>query len=412
MIVGNWGRVFFFFLVLCAMAGADPLHISFWHAFSGDREARLKDQVDKFQQQNPEIVVDLRSFTDPRKAGNDYAELYKNLLRANGEGKPPVVAQMYENWVTQLAEVKQLAPLDKELEGIWKDMPAVFLKASTHSNGKRYSVPFNKSLWTLYANNHLFEDKDPPQNWSEFRVACVKLKPQFPRGVVATPSPFELFDMHFVSQGGRFFDAQKQPSFAGPLGMSSGGYLQGLAGQDGNCLFGPEAYQLFLDGKLPFLIDTSSKLASLENKLGERLSVFPLPRGAGDRIQLTGTQLSIFSKSGPAERRAGVRLLRYLTSPEQTRDWAIATGYLPVRSGAYNDPVYLDYLKARPGRAVISGELARAQVQPQVVGWEATRAIINDALERTLYQKRPIDKELTGAQATTARLVRGLQGRP
>ena len=105
-------------------------------------------------------------------------------------------------------------------------------------------------------------------------------------------------------------------------------------------------------------------------------------------------------------------MLRFLTAPEQTRQWAIATGYLPVRTSVYNDPVYLDYLQARPGRTVITGELARAQVQPQVVGWEATRAIINDALERNLYQKMPIDKELTRAQATTARLVKGLQGLP
>lgn len=394
------------------MASADPLHISFWHAFSGDREVRLKELVGKFEQQNPEIAVDLRSFTDPRKAGNDYGELYKNLLQALGEGKPPVVAQMYENWVTQMAEVKQLVPLDAQLGGAWKDMPAVFLKASTHADGKRYSVPFNKSLWTLYANRHLFEEKEPPQNWSEFRVACVKLKEQFPRGVVASPTPFDLFDMHFISQGGRFFDAQKRPSFAGPLGMSSGGYLQGLAGQDGSCLFGPEAYRLFLDGKLPFLIDTSAKLATLESNLGDRLAVYPLPRGAGDRIQLTGTQLSIFNKSGEPERRAAVRLLRFLTAPEQTRDWAIATGYLPVRTSAYGDPVYLEYLKARPGRTVISGALPRAQVQPQVVGWEATRMIINDALERNLYQKMPLDKELMRAQSTIARLVKGLQGKP
>lgn len=404
-------RTLFFLLLLCSLAAADPLHISFWHAFSGDREARLKELVSRFQEQNPEIAVDLKSFTDPRKAGNDYGELYKNLLQSLGEGKPPVVAQMYENWVTQMAEVKQLVPLDAQLGATWKDMPAVFLKASTHADGKRYSVPFNKSLWTLYANKHLFEEKDPPQNWSEFRVACGKLKAQFPRGVVATPTPFDLFDMHFVSQGGRFFDAQKRPSFAGPLGMSSGGYLQALAGQDSSCLFGPEAYRLFVDGKLPFLIDTSAKLATLENKLGERLAVYPLPRGAGDRIQLTGTQLSLFNKSGEPERRAGVRLLRFLTSPEQTREWAIATGYLPVRASVYQDPVYLEYLKARPDRMVITGELARAQVQPQVVGWEATRVIINEALERNLYQKMPIDKELTRAQATIARLVKGLQGK-
>ena len=405
-------RVLLLFWLCLGIAWAEPTKISFWHAFGGPREARLREMVAGFQQLNPDIEVDLKGFTDPRKAGNDYAELYKNLLKALGEGHPPVVAQMYENWVTQMADVKVLVRLDYDLGGVWRDMPPIFLKASTHSDGKRYSVPFNKSLWTLYANRELWEGSDPPQNWSEFRVACAGLRERFPQGVVAIPSPFELFDMHFVSQGGRFFDAQKHPTFAGPLGLSSGGYLLGMAGQDRTCLFGTGAYQHFLQGRMPFLIDTSAKLAILEEKLDKKLVICPLPRGAGDRIQLTGTQLSLFAASDLRQRRAGLRLLRYLTSPDQTRDWSMATGYLPVRQSVYEDPVYIQYLKARPGRAVISGSLSRAQVQPQVIGWEGTRVLINDALERTLYQGKPIDKELTGAQTTAARLVRGLQGKP
>lgn len=405
-------KILLWVLLCLGIAAAEPTKVTFWHAFAGEREARLQKLVEEFGLQNPEVVVELKGFTDPRKVGNDYAELYKNLLRSLGEGHPPVMAQMYENWVTQMAEVKVLLPLDHDLGGVWRDMPAVFLKASTHSDGHRYSVPFNKSLWTLYANRDHWEGTDPPQNWSEFRVACAGLRERHPSGVVAVPSPFELFDMHFVSQGGRFFDAQRRPTFAGPLGLSSGGYLLGLAGQDRTCIFGGQAYQHFLNGRMPFLIDTSAKLAVLEERLGDRLVVCPLPRGAGDRIQLTGTQLSIFRSSDARQRRAALRLLRFLTAPENTRTWAMATGYLPVRQSVYEDPVYVDYLKARAGRAVISGSLQRAQVQPQVVGWEATRVLINDALERILYQKRPIDKELVAAESTTARLVRGLQGKP
>ncbi|MBT9585703.1 extracellular solute-binding protein [bacterium] len=405
-------RQLLWFFMCLSVAWSEPTRISFWHAFGGERESRLQQLVDVFQRENPEILVELKGFTDPRKVGNDYAELYKNLTSALGQGHPPVLAQMYENWVTQMAEVKVLLPLDKDLGGTWRDMPAVFLKASTHADGRRYSVPFNKSLWTLYANKEQWEGTDPPQNWSEFRVACAGLRDRFPQGVVAVPSPFEMFDMHFVSQGGRFFDARRQPSFAGPLGMSSAGYLLGLAGQDRTCIFGAGAYQHFVQGRMPFLIDTSAKLAVLEEKLGDKLVICPLPRGAGDKIQLTGTQLSIFSASDVRQRRSALRLLRYLTAPEQTRNWAMATGYLPIRQSVYEDPIYVEYLKARPGRAVISGSLSRAQVQPQVVGWEATRVLINDALERSLYQSKPIDKELFNAQSTTARLVRGLQGKP
>jgi len=405
-------KILIWFLLCLGVALAEPTSIRFWHAFSGEREARLRELVQAFQQDNPEIVVELQSFTDPRKAGNDYAELYKNILRALEQGKPPEVAQMYENWVTQMADVKVLVRLDPHLGGLWRDMPAIFLKASAHSDGRRYSVPFNKSLWTLYANTDLWEGTDPPQNWSEFRVACTALREKFPTGVVAVPSPFDFFDMHFVSQGGRFFDGQHRPTFAGPLGMSSAGYLLAMTRQDRACIFGPDAYQLFLQGRLPFLIDTSAKLALLENKLGDRLRVCPLPRGAGDRIQLAGTQLSIFSSSPPRQRRAALHLLKYLSNPEQTRNWAMATGYLPVRQSVYEDPIYTEYLKARPGRAVVSGSLMRAQVQPQIIGWESTRAIVNEALEKSIYQGKPIDKELSRAQETTARLIRGLSGRP
>lgn len=68
-------------------------------------------------------------------------------------------------------------------------------------------------------------------------------------------------------------------------------------------------------------------------------------------------------------------------------------------------------LRAKPERALLLSSLPRAQVQPQIVGWEATRIIINDALERTLYQQRPVDAELTQAQATSAKLIRSLQGK-
>jgi ABC-type glycerol-3-phosphate transport system substrate-binding protein len=216
--------------------------------------------------------------------------------------------------------------------------------------------------------------------------------------------------MHFVSQGGRFFDPQSRPSFAGPVGLASAGYLSGLQ-QDRVCIFGQAGYSRFIQGQLPFLLDTSSKLSQLEEKLGDRLEVLPLPRGAGDRIQLSGTQLSVFAASSHSQRRAGIRLLRFLSSPEITREWSMATGYLPVRQSVYQDPLYLEFLRSKPERALLLSSLSRAQIQPQIVGWEATRIIINDALERTLYQQRPVDAEMTQAQATSAKLIRSLQGK-
>ena len=396
------------------MAGpalAEPTSVTFWHAFSGRRETELKNLVSKFETANPEVKVELKAFTDKRHRGNDYAELYRNLTASLESKKPPVVSLLYENWVTQMADVKQLVALDKQMGTTWKDMPEVFVKASTHRDGKRYSIPFNKSLWVLYANRKLTQGIEPPQNWSDFQRAQEQLRAREQVDTFGVPAPFELFSMVFVSQGGRYFGPKAQPTFAGPVGEASARYTRDRLLKGAGSVLGFESYKKFSSGELPYLLDTSAKLSDLEDKLGDQLQVLPLPRAAGDKIQLTGTQLAVFSQSSPASKRAGIRLLRFLSEPEQTRSWSMATGYLPVRSSVYDDPVYVEYLKAKNGRAVVTGSLSRARVQPQVVGWEATRILINEALERVVYQDRPIEKELEGTQSTCARLIRGLQGR-
>lgn len=397
--------------LLTAAAWAEPRTLSFWHAMGGEREVRLKALAADFEKANPDLKVELKRFADPKGRGNDYAELYRNLLQALGEGKPPAMAQMYENWVTQMAEVGELTRLDQPLADVWSDTPAVFLKASTHSDGHRYSVPFNKSVWVLYANRARLDRSDPPQNWHELRQACRSLQARAPGPALGILSPFELFGAYFISQGGRYFDNRGHATFAGPVGLQSAAFVQALVGEDHSCLLGGDASARFAAGDLAYCIDTSSKLSGLEASLGDRLSVLPLPRGAGDALQLTGTQLSVFARTAPATQADAVKLLRFLTSPAQTRSWAMATGYLPTRSSVLDDPIYVNYLKARPGRAVVVASLQRARVQPQVVGWEATRALINDSLERMLYQDGVLESELRRAQSTSQQLIEGLRGK-
>jgi len=399
-------------VILCLLSfplWCEPLTLSFWHTCRGHREQALRKRIAAFEEQNPEVRVELRCFVDPQ-GKNDYAELYKKLLASLETGSSPVVSQVYENWVSQLADYGVLVPLDYPLGAVWKDMPAVFVQASRHRDGKRYSVPFNKSLWVLYANRSLLDPGEPPQNWTDFARSCQALKQRFPLGPLAVPSPFEFYGMHFVSQGGRFFDSQNRAHFDGPVGMSSAAYFRDFFRTPPMARFATPGFEAFLAGEVPYLLDTSSKMAQLEVAMGERLRVLPLPRGAGERIQLSGTQLAVFARASSRERQQAFRLLRFLTSPDQQREWAMDTGYLPVRLSTYADPTYIQYLAARPDRAVLTTSLVRARVQPQVVGWEATRVLINEALERFLFEGRGLEVELRRAATTSSRLVRGLQG--
>ena len=57
-----------------------------------------------------------------------------------------------------------------------------------------------------------------------------------------------------------------------------------------------------------------------------------------------GPNVAIMSDTSDAERLASWLLIKHLTSVEATAQWAIDTGYLPVRYSAYDSDLYQAFL--------------------------------------------------------------------
>ena len=74
--------------------------------------------------------------------------------------------------------------------------------------------------------------------------------------------------------------------------------------------------------------------------------VAPIPQYDLDHQSATqqGPNIAIMSDTTDGERLAAWLLIEYITNAENTAEWSMLTGYLPVRYSGYNSATYQEFL--------------------------------------------------------------------
>jgi ABC-type glycerol-3-phosphate transport system substrate-binding protein len=108
------------------------------------------------------------------------------------------------------------------------------------------------------------------------------------------------------------------------------------------------------------------------------------------------------------EKLASWLFLKYLISKEVTTDWAISTGYLPVRTSAYTSTEYQTFLNnpsTTDNKAAAIANAANAAYQqsghmffdPAFIGSSRARTQVGSALERIMLGDGNIQEALNEA---------------
>ena len=400
-----------------------PVEIQFWHAMSRSRGEALEALVQRFNSENPGIVVKSRfvGAANPR-LGNDYNALYGKILEHLARGTPPDVSQVYENWTTQLIEINALAPMDTFLQGpdgmdqkTLNDFVPVFRNANIFpgpEGNRLYTLPFNKSIYVLYYNKALFRalGLNPPQTWDELRSAAkaITAAKNIP-GLAFLPS-VDIFGHYLYAHGGQFI-RDDRVAFGGQAGVEDLKFWVDMVHNDRSAQPTFDAMDLFEKGQAGMYIETTSRIGSFEKAQGLEFGVTLLPRGTTQAFCFAGTNLAIFSQSAPEKQKAAWKFVRFLTSPEITTDWAIKTGYLPVRQSAIQSAKYQDFVKTHPEYHVGIEALQYAVVQPRVSAWESIRGILDDAMFEALSRKYTSEDAVQKAVSLSNDLLSYLQGK-
>jgi multiple sugar transport system substrate-binding protein len=387
------------------------INLTFWHAkAAGPKQDTLNAIVDQFNKSQNIITV------QPQFQGN-YNDLYKKLLVSVSGGVLPDLADAYPSQVSEYQSAKAVVVLEDYINsskyGLSKSEQDDYIKAYWNENtypefnNQHLSFPFSKSFLVTYYNADKLKAlnlaKTPDQwTWDDFVAAAKAGTSGTNKGWVIDIDP-STFDGMIYTRGGKLIsDDQKQWQLNQQPGVDSLS-LHSQAAREGwgyqwtapGSLIGD-----FGTGRVLLKLGTSSDLANQtkqiagDGKFNWNIAMIPHNSGVSPVTVLYGGSVAVF-KSNPDQQLAAWQFIKYLTSPTVTAQWAVGTGYTPIRQSAVQSDAVQQAVKASPQLGVLLNQIVQyGKPETTVKGTQDTRNYISDAMTQAILQPNSNAKQL------------------
>jgi len=392
----------------------DTVSVDFWHAMGRRHSSVLNQIIAKFEAQNPDIRIN-------SVYQGSYNSLLTNLTASCTAGTNPVMSQMYEVWTTRFHERGLLIPAEElfaRYGGLTgkdrEDIVSVFIEDNSW-NGQLVTLPFNKSAYVLYYNKEALreigmvnEDGQvrPPRTWEEFRKSSIQLtrkeKGDTTRYGFGIRPFIEGFTTFFFRAGGRYLDPSgKEVLFTGPEGQRTMNFLVNLVNRD-KAAYVESSYlsTAFGSGRIAMFVGSTASMPynarAVAGKFDWDTAPIPYPEGKKElaRTLFQGTNIGIFKNHSSREQEAAWRFMLFLTNTDSSIDWAIGTGYLPIRYSSLESERMKEFLKKNPRYKTPMSLLDNGRFDPEIVLWETMRNVITDQFEAALNGRRGSEETL------------------
>lgn len=365
------------------------IRVEFWHTRRGDQEKCLQSICEEYERSTPGIDI------EPVYQGS-YGDLNKKTRAAIQAKSLPALSVAYEDHVSEYMANAVIRPLDDLVSdpeiGLspedLKDIPEQYLASNRFArfDNKLLSFPFTKSNLVLYFNRSLLQKaglKTPPKTWSEFEQQAAVVSKATGKPAYAFSADASTFDGMIYSQGGKILDpATGKTRFHEPATVRLLELLQRMSrSRTLQLAGGDDAGNLFIGQSAAFVTDTSASRAFLEAQIGSSfewdITMIPHAEGVEPATVMYGPNVILF-KSSPAQEREAWKFVKHFTSPAVTARWARETGYLPVRRSAVDQPEMKRFYQENPRALHVYEILPMAKPEPNVVGWQEVRKLIED----------------------------------
>jgi len=398
-------------LALVGCGGSGPAapggktRVDFWHAMGGPLGDALREMVEEFETENPDVDI------DPVSMGG-YSSLSQKLMGAIQVDAPPHMAQMYESWTTQFHELGKLVPLDSLIRGpggLSEEELADFYPAFIEDNswdGRLVTLPFNKSVPVFFYNIEMLRAagyEEFPRTWPEFRTMVARLT-DHERGIWGTVGGVNqwLFGCMLRQKGGDFLDeANGRALFNSRAGVEAAQFMYDLLHVDSSALFGVgyDPQNDFLSGTIATIWGTSVSWVYMQEQMTFPVGIAAVPTTDTPDVISFGTNIGIFRTGTPGQTAACWRFIKWFTSPERQAEWALRTSYVPARRSSLRVPEYAKTIEETPGLADELAQLEYMSFEPKSEEWFNGRNILGDALERIMRGEAPAQQVLDEAAA-------------
>ena len=405
-------------LITTVTAGsATELTMYYPVAVGGPLTSVVDGIVDDFMKENPDVTV------KAIYAGN-YNDARIKALAALKSGQPAQLSVMFSIDIYEMIEQDAIVAFDDVVETAeekaWLDSFYPTLMENGRTAGKTWGIPFQRSTIVMYYNKDAFRaaglDPDlPPATWDELAAMGKKLtKPdgsQWGAMIPSTGYPYWMFGALAMQNGQELMNKNGDTTyFDDPAVVEALQFWKDMGEKHrimpkGTIEWGT-LRQNFLEGKTAIMWHSTGNLTAVKDNAKFDFGVAMLPASKRRGTPTGGGNFYIFKKTNPAERKAAVRLIKFMTNPENAAEWSMKTGYMGVSPAAYETQKLKDYVKDFPYAAVARDQLQYATAELSTYQTGRVRKGLDDAIQAALTGSKTPEAALKEAQSQADRLLK------
>lgn len=372
--------------------------------------------VSDFEAANPDIKV------NAIYSGN-YDDTRVRALSALASGDPAQLAVMFSIDAYDLIEQDLVMAFD-DISGVDKNWLNSFypaLMANGNIEGKTWGIPFQRSTIVAYYNKDLFraaglDPEAPPTTWDEIISMGKTLTKDGTYGLMipSTGYPYWMFQALAIQNGKEVMSNDGLTTyFDDQTVIDTLDFWKSLSTEHGIMPEGTVEWgtlrQAFLEGKTAMMWHSTGNLTAVKNNASFDFGVAELPANVRKGSPTGGGNFYVFKDTSAEERAAALKLIEFMTSPEQAAAWSIATGYMGVSPAAYETEALKKYTSEFPPALVARNQLEHAVAEFSTFETARVREGLNNAIQAALTSAKSSGDALKEAQSAAVRLLRDYQ---
>ncbi len=416
---GYFGLMLSGAISVASMASAETELTMYYPIAVGGALTQVVDGiVADFEAANPDINV------TAVYSGN-YDDTRVRALSALNSGEPAQLAVMFSIDAYDLIEQDLIVPFDDviqtdaEKEWLGSFYPA--LMANGVIEGKTWGIPFQRSTIVAYYNKDKFraaglDPEKAPTTWDELVEMGKALTGDGTYGLMipSTGYPYWMFQALAIQNGKELMSNDGLTTyFDDDAVVDTLKFWQSLSQEHGIMPEGTVEWgtlrQAFLEGQTAMMWHSTGNLTAVKKNAAFDFGVAMLPGKVRLGSPTGGGNFYLFKDTSDEEKAAALKLIKFMTAPEQAATWSISTGYMGVSEAAYGTAALKDYTASFPPALVARNQLQHAVAEFSTFETARVRDGLNNAIQSALTGAKTPEEALGEAQSAAERLLKPYQ---
>lgn len=404
------------------------VEITFWHGMMASSVPALNDLIKKFEELHPHIKVNAQTIP------NGDAGIQKIMTSLQSKTTPDV-SWIYADYMEDLVLSDAIYPMEEFINGengiSKEDLEDIYQSLRTYASwkGTLYSLPMEATNLALIYNKDMFkaaglDPEKPPKTWDELYEFSKKLTldknkdgnfeqvgffvPVFPSSGSRNGWMVWQFRPFIWQAGGEIIEAdQSKVIFDSKEAISALSLWQKLFKEQKLSTFTSDFDMAFVSKQLAMAMDGPWSLPRYKDLMKNLNWAFaPLPAGPSKQATIVGGEyLAIFKQS--KHPKEAWEFIKWIISPEAQAQWAMSSGYLPIRRAVAKIPEFQKYLSENPNYKVFVDQMEVGQAERSIDygGMQITR-YLGEAIENVTLGKGDPREELVKSAAKSNKILK------